>query len=126
MNERFGKEYKLCSKIVIEEIFSDGNQVRKYPFVLRYLPTDLPMKTSFQIVISVPKRLFMRAVDRNRIKRKIREVIRKKKHLLEEKWETQEKKMALFLIYTAHKDETYHTIDNEIETLFLRLIERNE
>lgn len=122
MNERFGKKYKLCSKKIIDEIFANGATVKAFPFLLRYIETDLPEKVNFQIVISVPKRNFKKAVDRNRLKRLIREAVRKKKHLLEVPFSAQEKSLALFLIYTSREEETYQNISNKIEKLFLRLV----
>ena len=123
MDERFGKKYKLCSKTVMTSIFEVGKQEKTYPFLLRYLAVDLKTDTKFQIVISVPKRKFKRAVDRNRIKRLIREAVRKKKYILEEGLSTENQQLALFLIYTASEEETYQRILNKIEVLFLRLVE---
>lgn len=122
MDERFGKEYKLCNKKVIASIFEKGKQEKAYPFVLRYIHADLKTNKKFQIVISVPKRTFKRAVDRNRIKRVIREAVRKKKYILEEAISEETQHFALFLIYTAQKEEPYQKITDKIETLFLRSI----
>ncbi len=124
MDESFGKEYKLCSKKVMDTIFEEGKTEKVYPFLLRYLAVDLKTEKRFQIVISVPKRKFKRAVDRNRIKRLIREAVRKKKYILEEAMTPEEQQLALFLIYTSNEEETYQKILDKIEALFLRLVER--
>lgn len=124
MDEHFGKKYKLCSKTVMASIFEEGKQEKTYPFLLRYLYTDLKTDAKFQIVISVPKRKFKKAVDRNRIKRLIREAVRKKKYILEEALSSENHHLALFLIYTASEEETYQRILNKIEVLFLRLVEK--
>ena len=123
MDERFGKKYKLCSKIVIASLFEKGNQIKSYPFALRYIPTKLNTNTPFQIAISVPKKSFKKATDRNRIKRVVREAVRKNKHIVENAIAKEEQQLALFLIYTAQKEEPYQTINNKIESLFLRLID---
>jgi ribonuclease P protein component len=122
MDERLGKAYKLCSKKVIEEVFEDGLKIKQYPFVLQYKSVDLPSKKNFQIVCSVPKRLHKKAVSRNRIKRLMREVVRKKKYIIEEKFPHNEKQLALFLIYTGNKEESYSLLLNKIELLFERLM----
>lgn len=122
MDERFGKKYKLCSKKVIASIFEEGKQEKVHPFVLRYIHSDLKTNTRFQIVISVPKRNFKRAVDRNRIKRVIREAVRKKKYILENAISEETQQLALFLIYTAQQEEPHQKISDKIESLFLRLI----
>ncbi|MBW7867173.1 MAG: ribonuclease P protein component [Brumimicrobium sp.] len=122
MDESFGKEYKLCSKKIIDQIFSEGKVVKEYPFFLRYLPAQLSTPKTFQLVISVPKAKFKKAVDRNRIKRLIRESVRKKKYLLESELSKQEFQLALFIVYTETKEETYQKISDKIEVLFLRLV----
>ncbi|PWH85579.1 ribonuclease P protein component [Brumimicrobium oceani] len=123
MNESFGKEYKLCSKKVMATVFEEGKTEKVYPFLLRYLAVDLRTNTRFQIVISVPKRKFKKAVDRNRIKRLIREAVRKKKYIIEEAITEEESQLALFLIYTSSQEESYQKIIDKIEALFLRLVE---
>lgn len=122
MDERLGKAYKLCSKKVIEELFDEGLKVKQHPFVLQYIYTELPTKKSFQIVCSVPKRIHKKAVTRNRIKRLMREVVRKNKNIIEENFPHNEKQLALFLIYTGKKEESYSLLLNKIELLFERLM----
>lgn len=124
MDESFGKEYKLCSKKVMASIFEEGKQEKVYPFLLRYLSVDLKTEKRFQIVIAVPKRKFKKAPDRNRIRRLIREAVRKKKHIIETSMTSEEKQLALFLIYTSSQEETYQKISDKIESLFLRLVDR--
>ena len=122
MDERFGKAYKLCSKKVIEELFENGQKIKQYPFLLQYKHTDLPTKKSFQIVCSVPKRIHKKAVNRNRIKRLMRETVRKKKYILEENFPQNEKQLALFLIYTGKSEESYSLLLDKIEKVFERLM----
>tara|TARA_R100000951_G_scaffold105067_1_gene98618 strand:+ start:54 stop:464 length:411 start_codon:yes stop_codon:yes gene_type:complete len=126
MDERLGKAYKLCSKKVIEELFENGLKIKQYPFVLQYKHIDLPSKKNFQIVCSVPKRLYKKAVTRNRIKRLMREVVRKKKYIIEENFPQNEKQLALFLIYTGKSEESYSLLLDKIELIFDRLIKEGK
>ena len=79
MNKKntLGKKERLKSKKLIGKLFEEGKSIKKYPFRLIYLIQD---KTSFKIKtqasFSVPKRNFKKAVDRNRIKRLIKEAYR--------------------------------------------------
>jgi ribonuclease P protein component len=67
----FKKQERLSRKKLIQELFDKGSSFYLYPFkVLFYPATDSEMH---QILISVPKTIFKRAVDRNTIKRRIRE-----------------------------------------------------
>lgn len=126
MDERFGKKYKLCSQKTISLIFEKGKIEKVYPFLLRYIKEDLNTEAPFQIVISVPKRKFKKAVSRNRIKRLIREAVRKKKYILEEPLLTRNLQIALFLTYIASEEESLQKISDKIEVLFLRLLEKIE
>lgn len=126
MDECLGKAYKLCSKKVIEDVFSTGDKVKQYPFVIQFKYTSLPSEKRFQIVTSVPKRLHKKAVTRIRIKRLMREVVRKKKYIIEENFPDERKQLALFLIYTSKKEESYSLMLDKIEVLFERLMKTNE
>lgn len=119
MNERLGKSYKLCSKKLIDAVFNEGIQQKKYPFVLRYIPITLNESVPFQVGISVPKKRFKRAVDRNRIKRLIREAVRKNKYILMENFAQHHRQYAFFIIYTSNEKFDYHRIEATIQQLFI-------
>ena len=123
MNERFGKPYKLCSKKLIEEVFKKGQHLKKYPLQLRFLKTDQDLPVPFQIGISVPKRNFRQAVKRNRIKRLIREAVRKNKHIVEEEFTQTNSGAVLFIIFIDRKMPTYKTVEKSVRSLFNKLIE---
>jgi ribonuclease P protein component len=122
MNERLGKSYKLKSKKIIESLFNDGETVKQFPFLVKFCKQELPSKEVFQVVFSVSKRKFKKAPDRNRIKRLMRETVRKNKHGLEEYLKNNNEELALFLIYTNAEIMTYEEMNRKIVLLFERLI----
>lgn len=122
MDESFGKEYKLCSQKVIEQIFRADLKVKQFPFVLHYSFHTLPTTKSFQAVISAPKRIFRKAHERNRIKRLMKEVLRKQKSSLENELLAQNKQLALFLIYTSKEELEYKVLKAKMEHLLQKLI----
>jgi ribonuclease P protein component len=69
----FKKEERLCSKVLIKKLFDQGAAISQAPFRTLWMETSFEAKVPLQIVISVPKKRFKRAVDRNTIKRQIRE-----------------------------------------------------
>ncbi len=72
----FRKEERLNKEIWIKELFEKGSSFHLYPFKVLFLPhPDLQYPVN-QILISVSKRNFKRAVDRNTVKRRIREAYR--------------------------------------------------
>ncbi|MCA5005585.1 ribonuclease P protein component [Sphingobacterium bovistauri] len=83
MKKTFTKEERLCSKRKIDSLFYSGSSFIVYPFRVVYLLDKTPEGPSpVQVIISVSKRRFRRAHDRNRIKRLMREVYRLQKNEL--------------------------------------------
>ncbi|MDX1446192.1 ribonuclease P protein component [Lishizhenia sp.] len=121
MNQGFGKEYKLCSRKIIDALFSEGEGIKSYPFMIRYQITSLPKEIPFQIVITAPKRNFKRAVDRNRIKRLMREVFRKNRQELEEGLKEKNQQLALFIMYTGRELPDYDLIETKLKKALVKL-----
>ncbi|MFA8433876.1 MAG: ribonuclease P protein component [Marinifilaceae bacterium] len=76
----FSKAERLTNKTLIEELFSDSNSFVTYPFRIVWKEAELPSNFPAQVAVSVSKRCFKRAVKRNLIKRRIREIYRLNKH----------------------------------------------
>ena len=81
----FPKEEHLCRKKLIEELFGkQGSSFGVYPLRVVWIKSEAPTTAPPQVLISVSKRTFKRAVDRNRLKRLIREAYRLNKYRLTE------------------------------------------
>ncbi len=77
MNFGFSKKEHLFGMKNIETLFSKGNSLFSYPFRVVYMIKDREEgEFPVRVLISVPKKKFKLAVDRNRIKRVIRECYR--------------------------------------------------
>ena len=74
----FKKGERLSSKKAISSLFQSGSSVTSYPLRFIYSRADIETYPAI-VTISVPKRLFKNAVDRNLLKRRIREAYRLKK-----------------------------------------------
>lgn len=73
----FKKEERLCNKKLIDKLFHNGSSFLCYPFKASWLPVQEPGESApVQVVFSVSKRRYKRAVDRNLIKRRMREAYR--------------------------------------------------
>ena len=80
LGQAFGKTEKLNSEKIIAGLFQSGVFVSKYPLRANLLVTPLPVEgVPVQVVFTASKRKFKRAVDRNFVKRRLREVYRKHK-----------------------------------------------
>lgn len=122
--QTFSKDEKLCSATAITELFSKGKQIFKHPVKLLWLQSESTEGPCFKVIISVSKRNFKRATDRNKIKRIIRECYRKNKHLAESASEG--KKFHLGLIYIGKEIPEYNTIEPIIIGLLQRLTVEHE
>ena len=83
MLNQFGKDYKLCSKTVITRVYKEGSLIKRKDVLFRYLVLDADSENKIQFMTSAPKKKFRMAVDRNYVKRVLREMIRKNKHIIE-------------------------------------------
>ena len=109
MND-FPKTERLCNYHSIQALFKEGKSIKKYPLKLIYLPLD-------KALTSVPKKKLKRAVDRNRIKRLIRESYRKQKHQLS----SLDRSYSLALIYMSDELASYEQIYALVGTLLKQL-----
>lgn len=125
MDQSFGKGYKLCSKKQIGAVFANGYICKDFPILIKYQYIEEKLQKPFQIVISVPKRNFKKAHDRNRIKRMLREAIRKNKLLLEDHILNRNSNMTLFLVFTGKEEVPQSIIEQRIFHLFKRITEKS-
>lgn len=112
---------RLKSKVLIEKIFREGKSKASAPLRLVYLETASTknQQEPIQIMVSVSKRLFPKAVDRNAIKRQLREAYRKQKHLLTPvKPKLTDRHLALALLF-IEKQQVEHRIILDHLTLLL-------
>lgn len=124
MDFTFGKEYKLCSKQEIDELFKGGQNVQAFPFRLKYRVVQEESEVNFKALISVPKKKMKKAFLRNRIKRLIRENIRQNKDSLETL--LQEKKIHLHfaVIFTGDQLPDYALVQKKYGKIVEQLIQK--
>ncbi len=122
MKFTFHKKEKLKSEKIIQRLFAEGNHLFKYPIKLVYLVSDeITMPAPLQIAVSVPKKRFKKAVDRNQLKRRMREGIRKHKHLIDMNAFDSLSYLGIMLIYVSSDIEESKKIHRTIEHLLSRL-----
>jgi ribonuclease P protein component len=96
----FKKEERLCNKKLIDTLFHNGSSFLCYPFKASWLFVDEPQQFPVQILFSVSKKRFKRAVDRNLLKRRMREAYRlNKQQYLYDLLNSNGKKIVLSLGY---------------------------
>lgn len=95
----YQKKEKLKSRKLLEQVFSKGHSFLVFPVKIFFLPlqesVDFPVKTG----VGVSSRNFKKAVDRNRIKRLLRENYRTNKQPLYDAVNKRNLNVAVFLLY---------------------------
>ena len=123
MNFTYPKIEKIKSKITIDLLFSKGKSVSKYPLRLVFVESDYGIpedsEQKLKMGVSVSKKYFKNAVDRNYFKRVLRETYRLNKHLLVDNLD---KKYAMMFFYQTKVRLTYEEINTKTIQLFEKFV----
>lgn len=118
----FPKEEHLCRKKLIEQLFSkQGSSFGVYPLRLTWVPTPVRTTAPPQVLVTVSKRTFKRAVDRNRLKRLLREAYRLNKYRLTEA-ENGHPVALLGILYTGKEKNELPLIEKKLISGLHRLL----
>ena len=120
-NFSFPRAEHLKSKKLIEQLFEGGSKFKAQPLVVRYLEVALPEAVPCQAMVSVSKRAFKRAVDRNRIKRLMRESWRLQKQPVLHALEAQQKQAAVVFIFVGKEMPTFEEMQKSMVTVVEQL-----
>ena len=121
------KEERISSRTLIEKLFDGGNSrsMTAYPVRIVYLIESQPQEAAVKILVSAPKRNLKRAVDRNRVKRQMREAYRKKKHIVLERIDhTSNTTLALAFIWLEKELCSSSDVEEKIVNLLKRVSEK--
>ena len=112
---------KLKRKKLIEELFRSGKQIRDSDLLLFYKEHNYKVEAGLQVGFSVSKRRFKKAVDRNRIKRLMREAWRYEKLTLQDLLEKHQRKVIIMLLFTGNQKPEQIEIKRKISLLLQEL-----
>ena len=119
MDFTYPKNEKLKSRKTIDLLFTEGKTVTKYPLRLVFMETTFDDDVALKIGVSVSKKHFKNAVDRNYFKRVLRECYRLNKHIL---IDNIDKKFALLFFYQTKERLTYQEINEKTIQLFEKFV----
>jgi ribonuclease P protein component len=97
----FSKKERISSRKLLTELFEKGNSVHHYPIRMVWMEIEKKDGILAKIAVSVPKKNIKKAVDRNRIKRLMRESYRQNKYLLQNYCTLKDKTLAILFVYTS-------------------------
>ncbi|MEO5893346.1 MAG: ribonuclease P protein component [Ferruginibacter sp.] len=125
-----GKEERLKSRKTIDHLFKEGKSFSIFPFrILHILEVRQPLPDNglinashnLQAGFTVSSRNFKKAVDRNRIRRLMREAWRLQKNELELLLESNNSKLVLFFIYIGKELPEYRLVYEKITAVLKKL-----
>ena len=117
----FKKEEKLKSRKAIEQLFKEGKSFSIFPFRILWEIKEAN-SSSLQTGFAVSSKHFKKAVDRNRIKRLMREAYRLQKNDLQNHLTQQQKQVVVFFIYVGNELPEYPFIFEKTKAVLNRLI----
>ncbi len=119
MDFSYPKAEKLKSKKIIDLLFTEGKSVSKYPLRLVYVKHDFEEDVPLKFGVSVSKKYFKNAVDRNYFKRVLRECYRLNKQLLVENLDA---KYCFMFFYQTNEKLAYQEITEKTILLFEKFV----
>ncbi len=126
----FKKEEKLKKKKEIDRLFKKGKSFHVYPLRWIYLKNDDDdddddeIKFPVRMGVSVSKKKFKRATQRNRIKRLMREAWRLNKHKMYKKLDDSSS-YSIMLIYTGKEEMPFHKLEEKMKDSIRRFLKKN-
>lgn len=114
MKFTYPKNEKLKQRKLIDKLFTQGKSVAKYPLRLVFMEVE-NTEQPFQLSVSVSKKYFKNAVDRNRFKRLLREAYRLNQHILKE---NNSKSYIFMFFYQTKEILSFEEINKKTVELF--------
>lgn len=128
-----GKNERLKSRKQIEQLFKEGKSFAVTPFRVYFMVNSVPIaigrsmingRSRLQFGVGVSNKNFKKAVDRNRIKRLIREAWRLQKNELKEKIDSGNQQMNVFFIYTGKELPEFTVIKDKVAVALKKLLDK--
>jgi len=123
MGNKLYKNERLKSRTVIKNIFKHKQSFIAYPIRINWIEQE---EKGAKVVFAAPKRNFKKAVDRNRIKRLLRESYRLNKTYFLNQLKLKNKGVAIYIGYIGKEIEPYATIEEKIKLSLVRLLNEIE
>lgn len=139
MNNALDKSERLTSQIVIDKLFAGGNaSMAVFPLRVVFMRvgeatdssetakgSEVPkMEPPVSILVSVPKKRFRHAVDRNRMKRLVREAYRLNKHILWDALEGKDYRLVLAFVCITDSLPSFPIVQKSVRKALVRIAER--
>ena len=121
MRNTLGKQERLKSKKLIEKLYAEGDSVKTFPLRLMYVQTAHTSEFPCQVGVSVAKRNYKLAVDRNRLKRLMRETYRLQKQIV---YNNLDEPYVFMISFIGREEIKYENLYLKMEKLLTLFIDK--
>ncbi|MDA9087104.1 ribonuclease P protein component [Polaribacter sp.] len=121
MRNTLGKQERLKSKKLIEKLYAEGDSVKIFPLRMMYVQTAHTSEFPCQVGVSVAKRNYKLAVDRNRLKRLMRETYRLQKQIV---YNNLDEPYVFMISYIGREEIKYKDLYLKMEKLLTLFIDK--
>jgi len=121
MRNTLGKQERLKSKKLIEKLYAEGDSVKTFPLRMMYVQTAHTSEFPCQVGVSVAKRNYKLAVDRNRLKRLMRETYRLQKQIV---YNNLDEPYVFMISYIGREEIKYEDLYLKMEKLLILFIDK--
>jgi len=118
----YSKQEKLKSRKALNQLFTKGRSFLCFPVKIFYMPVTTGTM-AIQAGVGVSSKHFKKAVDRNRIKRLLRETYRLNKQPLTTVLNGQQKHLHIFLLYIGKELPEYTFLQEKTKLALTKLEE---
>lgn len=120
----FPKPEHLCGEIRINKLFAEGKAFIVYPLRIVYSISEATGSVQAQVMVSVPKKRFKRAVKRNRLKRLMREAYRLNKPEFVDALTSRSLSIQLAFNYVSDEQVDFDQMNRKVSQALQKIVER--
>ncbi len=126
MKYTFPKTVRLHLRNEVAQVFAQGQSIFQFPFRAVFMIVEKPNPESpFQVLLNVSKRKFKRAVDRNTVKRKMRESFRLQQEVLQKISVDTQHQLLIAIMYIDAKHNDYEVYHKSMHKLLQKMVDKN-